>query len=141
MDVCPAMVALSRQNYPEIEFQVGDAHEMESGETFDYIICSDLVNELWDVQQVFEQARKHSHSGTRLIINNYSRLWEIPRRIADALGLAKPQLPQNWLTVEDIENLLELADFETIRTASEIMCPLPVPLIGRLCNRYGALGR
>jgi len=118
-----------------LEFRVADAHDLEPGETFDVIICSDLVNELWDVQQVLEQARKLSHSGTRVIINNYSRLWEIPRRIADSLGLEQPR-SQNWLTVEDLSNLLFLADFEVIRTTPEIMWPLRTPLWDRLCNRY-----
>jgi Fe-S oxidoreductase len=29
--------------------------------------------------------------------------------LAIALGVAKPTLPQNWLTVEDLTNLLNLA--------------------------------
>jgi len=135
IDVCPAMVDRARSLHPGLEFRVADAHDLEPGETFDVIICSDLVNELWDVQQVLEQARKLSHSGTRVIINNYSRLWEIPRRIADSLGLEQPR-SQNWLTVEDLSNLLFLADFEVIRTTPEIMWPLRTPLWDRLCNRY-----
>jgi 2-polyprenyl-3-methyl-5-hydroxy-6-metoxy-1,4-benzoquinol methylase len=138
IDACPAMVEKAQKTYPKssLVFHQGDVHELALKETFDVIICSDLINELWDVQQVFEQARNVSHSGTRLIINNYSRLWEGPRRLADYLGLAKPQLPQNWLTVDDITNLAELADFEVIRTSSEIMAPLWVPLLSRFCNRY-----
>ncbi len=136
IDACPQMVARAQAAFPNLEFREGDVHELESLEPFDVIVCSDLVNELWDVQKVLEQARKLSHRSTRLIINNYSRLWEIPRRIAEVLGLAQPQLPQNWLTVEDIENLLELADFEIIRTSSEIMLPLRIPLLSRFSNRY-----
>jgi len=136
IDVCPAMVELAGRNHPEMEFRTVDAHQLEGEELFDVIICSDLLNELWDVQQVLEQARRCSHSSTRIIINNYSRLWEVPRRIADRLGLAMPQLPQNWLTVEDIGNLLFLTDFEVIRTSSEIMWPLRTPLWDRFCNRY-----
>jgi SAM-dependent methyltransferase len=136
IDACSAMVERARTKHPDLEFQTLDAHLMDSGERFDVIICSDLVNELWDVQLVLEKARQMSHASTRIIINNYSRLWEIPRRIADRLGLAKPQLPQNWLTVEDIANLLHLADFEVIRTSAEIMCPLRIPLLSGFCNRY-----
>jgi hypothetical protein len=115
---------------------VGDANALELEGEFDFIICSDLLNDLWDVQTVFEEIAPHCHPGTRILINCYSRLWEMPRRLAEALGLAKPQLSQNWLTVEDIENLLTLAGFETIRTLPEIMCPLRVPLVDTLCNRY-----
>jgi hypothetical protein len=46
----------------------------------------------------------------------YSRLWELTLTLAGRLGLVKPTLYQNWLTVEDIENLFNLADFEFIRT-------------------------
>ncbi len=136
IDVCPAMVEHARSSFPNLEFRLGDAHRLELSETFDVIVCSDLVNELWDVQQVLEQARRCSHASTRLILNSHSRLWEIPRRIAEMLGLANPLLPQNWLTVEDITNLLHLANFEVIRSSAEIMCPLGIPLVAGLCNRY-----
>jgi glycosyltransferase involved in cell wall biosynthesis len=45
-------------------------------------------------------------------------------------------LPQNWLTIEDLTNLLYLSDFEVIRTSSEIMWPLWTPVVNGLCNRY-----
>jgi glycosyltransferase involved in cell wall biosynthesis len=50
--------------------------------------------------------------------------------------LAKPQLNQNWLTVEDIQNLLTLAGFELIRSSAEVLCPVRIPLVDTLCNRY-----
>ena len=40
------------------------------------------------------------------------------------------------MTVEDISNLLTLAGFELIRTSPEILCPVRVPLLDTLCNRY-----
>jgi SAM-dependent methyltransferase len=138
VDFSPAAIQGARTRHPqlELEFLEADTHDFECDEKFDVIICSDLVNELWDVQQALIQARRVSHSGTRLILNSYSRLWEIPRRMAERLGLAQSQLPQNWLTVEDLGNLLYLSDFEVIRSFSEIMWPLWTPLVDALCNRY-----
>jgi hypothetical protein len=130
------MIGKARAKHPDCEFIEADVHEFGCGETFDYILCSDLVNELWDVQQVLRVAGRHSHSGTRIIVNSYSRLWEMPRRLAEKAGLAKPMLPQNWLTVEDIANLLYLSDLETIRSWSEIMWPLRTWAVGHICNRY-----
>jgi glycosyltransferase involved in cell wall biosynthesis len=66
----------------------------------------------------------------------YSRLWEQPLAIAQWLGLGKPELYQNWLTVQDVVGLLELADFEVIRHWEEILWPLPTPLLATLANRY-----
>jgi hypothetical protein len=56
--------------------------------------------------------------------------------VAERLGLARPQLSQNWLTREDVTNLLGLADFETIRVSSEILWPLRTPGVDALCNRF-----
>jgi hypothetical protein len=71
-----------------------------------------------------------------VFINSYSRLWEFPLTLAEKLGLARPTLHQNWLTVEDIANLLDLAGFEVIRSWPEILWPLPTPLVDTLCNAY-----
>ena len=45
-----------KEGHPELEFIHADAHDLsEISEKFDIIILSDLVNDLWDVQRVFDQ--------------------------------------------------------------------------------------
>ena len=136
VDFSCCTIAQARSRYPELSFIQADAHCLALGENFDFIICSDFVNDLWDVQQVFTTAARHSHSGSRIIINTYNRLWEIPRRIAEALRLVDRQLEQNWLTMEDISNLLYLADFQTIRQWQEILWPLRTPGINTVANQF-----
>src|SRR5207247_1735113 len=101
-----------------------DAHDLDLGKTFDTIILSDVVNDLWDVQKVLTRVRAHCNPRTRIILNFYSRLWELPLSLAQSFGLAQPNLPQNWLTVEDVSALLSLADFEVIRTREEVLFPV-----------------
>jgi SAM-dependent methyltransferase len=136
IDLSGRLIDRARSQYPGLHFEKRDAGNLQLEGEFDFIICSDLLNDLWDVQTVFEQIAGHCHPGTRILINCYSRLWEGPRHLAEMLGLAKPQLSQNWLTVEDIQNLLTLAGFELIRTSAEILCPVRLPLVDTLCNRY-----
>jgi SAM-dependent methyltransferase len=136
IDLSPEMVELARTRHPALRFEQADAHDFDLGEKFDVIVCSDLVNDLWDVQTAFDRIRVHCHSSTRLLINSYSRLWEGPRKLAELVGLVQRLLPQNWLTVEDIANLLHLSRFEVIRQSPEIMLPVPVPLLATLANRY-----
>ena len=136
MDLSPHMVELARGRHPELEFIAADVHCVDLREKFDFIICSDLVNELWDVQQVFQVAARHAHSSTRLVLNLHSRLWEIPRQLARMAGMVPSQLQQNWLTVQDIGHLLSLTNFEMIRMSSEIMWPVRTPILDRVSNRY-----
>ncbi len=137
IDFSPRMIERASTRHPQLEFMLGDADELgHIREPFDVIILSDIVNDLWDVQKVFEGLAPLSHRRTRLIINAYSRLWELPLSIAEKLRLAKPTLYQNWLTVEDIDNLLHLAGFETIRSWPEILWPLATPLIDSFCNKF-----
>ena len=136
IDLSAQLIAEAGAKFPGLHFEVADAGTVQLEGEFDFVIYSDLLNDLWDVQTVFERIAGHCHPGTRFLINCYSRLWEGPRRVAEALGLAKPQLSLNWLTVEDITNLLTLGGFEVIRTSAEIMCPVKIPLIKTICNRY-----
>ncbi|HYL79108.1 MAG TPA: glycosyltransferase [Bryobacteraceae bacterium] len=136
IDLSQQMIERAQAHHPQCRFVAADAHTLDLREQFDFIICSDLCNDVWDVQRVLERAAIHSHPSTRLIVNTYSRVWEIPRRIAEGLGIARRMLAQNWLTGADIANLLYLADFELIRASAEILWPVRTPLIDTLANRY-----
>ncbi len=135
VDFSTAMLDRAREKHPGCEFVQADAHTLALEETFDFVILSDLLNDLWDVQTVFEIAHRHCHSNTRLIINSYSHLWQIPLELAARLGLAKPNLEQNWLEVEEILNLLYQADFDVLRTFPEFLMPFYIPLLEPFINR------
>ena len=136
IDFSSEMLKLAKEAHPELTFIEADVHELELDETFDYIILSDLLNDLWDIQAVLENVYRWCGPNTRVIMNSYSRLWELPLMLAARLGFAKPRLFQNWLTVEDMVHLLQLSGFETIRSWSEILLPVPFPCLDVFCNRY-----
>ncbi|HEY5730038.1 MAG TPA: methyltransferase domain-containing protein [Anaerolineales bacterium] len=134
IDFSEEMIRRAKERHPELTFIHADAHDLSViDETFDIIILSDLVNDLWDVQRVLEQIRRLSAPRTRIIINFYSRLWQAVLGAAKTLNLATPNLYQNWLTREDVTSLLQLAGFETIRTSQEILFPLP---LGGFANKF-----
>jgi SAM-dependent methyltransferase len=136
VDFSPEMIAIARQNHPELEFLEMDAHQFEGDGTFDYVILSDLVNDLWNVQQVLGALRGCCNPKTRIIINFYSRMWSPILSLAAVVGLARPNLPQNWLTPDDIRNLLSLEGFESLRHWHEILFPLPIPLLNSFFNKF-----
>jgi SAM-dependent methyltransferase len=136
VDFSEAMVDVARQRHPGLRFVVADAHDLAQLDgPFDAIILSDLVNDAWDVQQLFSGLHRLCHANTRIVLNFYSRLWEVPLKAAAQAGMARAVLKQNWLTVDDVVNLLHLSDFRAIRTWQEVLCPLPLPGVAPLCNR------
>jgi len=138
VDFSVEMIRRARSRHPELHFIAGDAHDLPLRGTFDFVILSDLVNDLWDVQRTLESLRAVCHEGTRVILNFYSALWELPLRMAMGLRLARRNLDQNWLAHHDVDNLLRLAGFEPVRSWKEILLPLPIPIVSGLMNRYVA---
>jgi SAM-dependent methyltransferase len=137
VDFSAEAIKRAAARHPTLEFIHADAHDLSFlKETFDVIILSDLVNDSWDVQRVFEQVRPLCTPRTRLVLNVYSNLWQAVLTLAQKLHLAAPMLEQNWLTTSDLRGMLNLAGFETFRDWSEILFPLPIPLLAPFCNRF-----
>ncbi len=136
IDLSELMIEQAKARHPELQFICGVAEDIKLDGPYDIIILSDLLNTVWDIQELLAHIANVSNDSTRIIINAYSRLWQPPLNLVRYLGLSTPIQPQSWLTVEDIENLLNLEGFDTIKTFSEITIPCYIPLISYLANRY-----
>lgn len=137
IDFSEEMIERAKSRHPGLNFIQCDAHDLSTvTESFDVIVLSDIINDLWDVQTVLREVKKLCSHRTRVIINAYSRLWELPLRYAQRKEMATPLLPQNWLTVEDITGLLDLADFDVIHAWPEVLWPLGAPVLSSFFNRY-----
>jgi SAM-dependent methyltransferase len=136
VDFSGEMLRRATACHPDLKFVQADAHALDLGQqTFDVVVLSDLVNDLWDVESAFEQLRRVTGGASRLVLNFYSRLWELPLDLTRSLGFSKPLLEQNWLTVQDIDNLLGLADFEVVRRWDEILVPVGNGALAGFANR------
>jgi SAM-dependent methyltransferase len=136
IDLSARMVERARARHPHLHFLQANVNHAALDGPFDYILFSDVVNDLWDVQGAFEAIRGCCHPGTRVLVNAWSRLWELPRRVGEAMCVLREQPRQNWLTAGDVQGLLRLAGFETIRCWQEVLCPFGVPLLAPFANRY-----
>lgn len=136
VDISKRMIEKARAKYPHHEWNVGDAENLAIGERFDYVIVSDLVGYVDDIELVFRNLNKVSHAKTKIVITQYNFLWEPILRIAELLHLKKKQPLQNWMSARDIENMLYLGGFEVIKVGKKLLCPVYIPLISTLINRY-----
>ncbi len=53
VDFSEEMIRRAKSRYPNLDFIQADVHDLSQiHETFDVIVLSDLVNDLWDVQRI-----------------------------------------------------------------------------------------
>ncbi len=160
VDISPLMVEAARANHPEIAFTAGDVEDAETleklGAPFDAVVLSDTVGWMEDIGATFEAMHCLCDADTRIVVAYYSKLWEPLLKIGSAIGLRMPHGQRlNWLPSRDLENLLELADYEVIKREWRQLVPrklfglgtlinryiAPLPFIRRLCLRYYLVAR
>jgi len=136
VDFSAEMLRQARERHPGLSFVEADAHDLSVlDKRFDVVVLSDLLNDVWDVQRVLEQVNSVCRPQARVITNVYSHLWKGTLAAAASLGLARPKLEQNWLTVEDLRNLCSLAGFEHVSHTQEVLLPVPLPGARFAANR------
>jgi SAM-dependent methyltransferase len=135
VDISPEAVKMASRKYPGLRFVAGYAEHLPLEGPFDYIIISDVIGLLDDVQKAFEQLRGVMHSETRVIITSYNFLWEPIVKLAEKFGFKQPMGEQNWLAPSDQENMLFLADLEVVRRANKLLVPIHIPGVSWFFNR------
>ncbi len=137
----PAIEQARRMNRgANLHFLEGDAGDRrllgQLGGPFDVVLLTNVVTHLTDVQQTLESLHPVCHSRTRVFLYSYSRLWQPLLRLGEGLGLKHRPPPESWLPPEEIENMLALADFEVVRRDRQVVCPIWLPLLADLLNRF-----
>ncbi len=136
IDISPKAMELAKNKYPHLDFSTDDIENLKLNEKFDYIVMQDLLGHLTDVWQAFRNLKKLTKPETRIIISYYNHLWEPFVLLAEFLGLKEKQPHQNWLTINDIENLLYLNNYEVIKKGHRFLMPFHIPLISDLINKF-----
>src|SRR5438874_13105014 len=60
VDFSAPIIDEASKRHPGLEFQLAEATDYQSDEKFDYIILSDLINDVSDVQKLFEHVQRNS---------------------------------------------------------------------------------
>lgn len=105
---------------------------------FEYIVASDVLGHIDDIGGFLRQARSALSLSGRIIITQYSALWEPVLRLAAHLGLRKGVIEQNWLSMNDLKNLSYLAGLETVRSGTKMIMPIYIPFISHALNSAAA---
>lgn len=136
IDVSARMIDLARQRHPQLEFVQARGEDFGPAEPFDYIVLSDVTPFVHDLVALFENVARHSHPGTRLIVNSYNTLWRPVLAVAEFMRLRPRKPVQNWISPTDVENMFDLAGCEVLTTSMRILMPKQVPLFTTLLNGF-----
>ena len=140
VDFSQVAIERARAKHPDLRFQLGDVENLEgvveAGEQFDVILMQDTIGALDDCLETFRGLHRYCHSGTRIIVSYHSRMWQPFLRLYTRFTTKELARPSNWLSSEDIANLLDLAGFDVIKREWRILCPFRLFGLGLLINRY-----
>jgi 2-polyprenyl-3-methyl-5-hydroxy-6-metoxy-1,4-benzoquinol methylase len=135
IDFAGGFVEKARIKYPHLSFHQDDVENLHLTETFDYIILSDLISCLWDVQTAMHNLRKLCHPQTRIIISHYNYLWEPILKTAGFFGLKLRQPAQNWFSISDINTILELEGYQLVKIDRKLLFPKYIPIVNYFFNK------
>jgi len=110
--------------------------EETGGEPFDVILLSDSLGFLDDIETTLRRLHRLCNRNTRIVVAYYSHLWEPPLKLAESFGLKMPQVWHNWLSMDDIANLFDLAGFDVVKREWRQIVPMRLFGLGALLNRY-----
>lgn len=118
IDFSAAAVRIARERHPHLEFRQGDIEDAASYDDldgpFDVVVLSDAIGALDDCETTLRHLHGVIAPHTRIVIAYFAPIWEPLLDAAERFGEKMPQTEQNWLSTEDIENLLALAGFQPI---------------------------
>ncbi|PZV26158.1 MAG: glycosyl transferase [Snowella sp.] len=138
IDSNSSAVEQAREKYPHFEFEVANPEEFVSDQLFDYILLTNTISSLDNIQQTFSGLHKVCNSSTRLIITFHNPAWELILRLATILRQRMPLSSSslNWLNLEDVENILYLTDFQVIEHGKRFLFPKKFPFLASFLNKF-----
>ncbi len=145
VDFSQEVITIAEDKYPSLFFYCLDAETISQelitnssifSEKFDFIILSGILGYLTDIQLVLQRLQIFCHPRTRIILTFHNFLWEPLLRFAERIHQRRPQPPQNWLSMNDIINLLSITGYQSVKIGRRFLIPKPIPIVSDLINRY-----
>jgi len=137
VEISDAMVAVAREENPQLHFVKSDPEELDLGETFDYVIFNHIFDTV-DIFGAFERIRRHCSADTQIVIINCNQLWQPVLQFASKIGLRSQFVEPNWVSENDIRGFLRLGGFRMVRAHRLLLFPKWIPLVSAFLNNFVA---
>lgn len=116
----------------ELEDNFGNINRSKAS----YIAIINSIGTFVDIQTFFSRLHRICKLNSKVIITYYNYLWEPLLNVVQKLGLSRWTPHQNWLRLDDIQNILFLTDYSVVARGRQMLFPLRVPFLSDLINRF-----
>ncbi|MCB9720807.1 MAG: glycosyltransferase [Candidatus Omnitrophica bacterium] len=137
VDISEEMISRAREKYPQYEFLHAPCEDVKLEEKFDYIIMVDVVDHVYDVQDVFRSAYRFCKPTTKIILTTINPWWDPILNLMEKMGAKMPEGPHNFIERRSMEKMLNLLDLSVSYHGHLLLFPKYVPVLGYLANWVG----
>lgn len=137
IDISPRMIEIARRKHPDpaLAFECAAVEEFASGEKFDFVILSGLLDYVEDLWPVFERIHAYTTPDTKVLISSENPLWEAALRVGNRMRLRIPDTQRNMVTIKDIVNLLGLLDYAVYEAGYRVFFPKDIAGLSYALNK------
>ena len=143
IDLSPSMVDVAKETCPEatiiqadIESRL-DLKKIRGLGLFDYIILSDTLAFLDDIEVGLSHVRKLCGPSTRVILSRYNQLWEPVLKFGELIGRKqRVRFDLNWISNDDVRSFCALSGLDLLTSESHQIIPFRLFGLGHLINKW-----
>jgi SAM-dependent methyltransferase len=135
IDINPQAVEAAQQKFPNLEFWIEDAEYFQPNQLFDYVLLAYTVSYVENIQRKLQNIHKACKPATRVVLTFHNPAWELILKLATLIRQRMPLYNLNWLSFEDVENLLTLEGFEVIYHKKRLLIPKRFPFLSWVFNK------
>lgn len=134
LDLSPEMIALAQRKFPELEFRVEDIGRPSRREAFEFVMLSDVLEHLPDLDAALEGLKWYGDAHTRYISTSLNPLWAPIVHLGEAVRLKLPEGKHEWISRCDFCRRLEEHGFIVEESVGRMLVPKRVPLVSDPIN-------
>lgn len=135
IDISGVALESARDQFSSLEFWEENAEDFQPTDTYDYVLLANTISYIQDIQKALYSIYKSCEPQTRVVLTFHNPAWEPVLKLATLIGQRMPISNLNWLSFEDIENLLNLAGFDVVVHGKRLLIPKFIPFLSGFVNR------
>lgn len=130
-DLSSGMIVLARQKFADRKdlYFTSDLDDVVFGKTkFDYIMLSDVIEHLDNVEETMAHLAKISGSGTKVIISMANPSWEPILLMLEKLRMKMPEGPHTRISFRKLKSIAVAVGFRAEQEGTRLLIPTHIPL-------------